>query len=146
MTCLSGGWSPARFIGCTHLPEIATSLSCSFHLPGWQLTVPWLSRSPLLWLITSWMSYCAGINAQPLTVPPQNFNRGPSESPALFSAFKQRAKKVGFKRKAKASKRPKFKNVICAAPGIPVSLKLANQSRFDVYTSALDVAIFPLFF
>lgn len=63
------------FISSTHLAEIATSLSCSFHLPGWQLPVPRLSRRPLLWLITSEMSYYASINVRPLTAPGEEFNR-----------------------------------------------------------------------
>lgn len=40
-------------LSAPHISQIATSLSCSFHWPGWQLAAPWLSCSPLLWLITS---------------------------------------------------------------------------------------------
>lgn len=63
------------FLSASLISKTATSLSCSFHLPGWQLTVLWLSRSPLLWLITSQTSHCTGISAGPHTVPSEKFNR-----------------------------------------------------------------------
>lgn len=93
------------FLSASLISEIATSLSCSFHLPGWQLTVLWLSRSPLLWLITSQTSHCTGISAGPHTVPSEKFNRKPARITNIAFIFQTRAKTL-FEERFTALKKP----------------------------------------